>query len=114
MRGRMYGDYDRTFREEAVKLVVKGERPLEQISIDLGVASSTLRRWYKFEMAKKGKKATKRAGPLPVSDPAAETADEKIARLERELAEVRRENASLQMDRAILKKAAAFFAKESE
>ena len=51
---------------------------------------------------------------LPVSDPSTETAEEKIARLEKENAELRRKNASLEMDRAILKKAAAFFAKESE
>ena len=42
------------------------------------------------------------------------TAEDKIRRLERELVRLQRANAQLEMDREILKKAAAFFAKESE
>jgi transposase len=37
-----------------------------------------------------------------------------VTRLEREVQTLRKENDSLRMDREILKKAAAFFAKESE
>ena len=114
MRGRMYGDYDWPFREEAVKLVIKGDRTIEQLSIDLGVASGTLRRWYKADMAKKGRKTRRAGGALPVGDPAKETLEEKVERLEEENAALRKEKASLEMDRAILKKAAAFFARESE
>jgi len=36
-----------------VKLVLKRERSLEQISLDLGIRLSTLRRWYTGYMAKK-------------------------------------------------------------
>ena len=43
-----------------------------------------------------------------------ETPEAKIARLERELAAARHQISSLETDRAILKKAAAFFAKESD
>jgi transposase-like protein len=39
---------------------------------------------------------------------------EKIARLEKEVRRLERVKAQLEMDREILKKAAAFFAKESE
>ena len=105
MRARMYADYDRPFREEAVNLVLNGDRTIEQVAIDLGVSGSTLRRWDKFEMAKrKGvqpKKGSAQKRPLPVADPAKETPEEKIARLEQENAQLRKENASLQMDRAI-------------
>lgn len=44
---------------------------------------------------------------------AEETPEQRVARLERENAALRRENDTLRMDREILKKAAAFFAKES-
>ena len=43
-----------------------------------------------------------------------ESAEQRAARLERENQALRKENDSLRMDREILKKAAAFFAKESE
>jgi transposase-like protein len=63
-------------------------------------------------MSKRSKKArTSKAAAAPG---AAETLEEKVARLERENAELRKQRDSLEMDRAILKKAAAFFAKESE
>ena len=115
MRMRTYGDFDRAFREEALKLVAKKERPIERISADLGVPVSTLRRWYSLEMAKKKGMRFKKGGiALPVSDPEKESADEKIARLEEENAQLRKENAALQTDREFLGKAAAFFAKESE
>jgi transposase len=60
-------------------------------------------------MAKR-KKAPKTA-PQPAG---VEDADQKLKRLERENERLRKENDSLRMDREILKKAAAFFAKESE
>jgi transposase len=63
-------------------------------------------------MAKKPKVA-KKAPPLP-SAPKDETAEHRAARLERENARLRKEIDQLRMDREILKKAAAFFAKESE
>jgi hypothetical protein len=46
--------------------------------------------------------------------PEDETPQEKIRRLEVQLAAARREVESLKTDKEILKKAAAFFAKESE
>jgi transposase-like protein len=63
-------------------------------------------------MAKKGKKV-RSPGALPVRSPESETAEEKIARLEKENAGLRKQVDELEMDKAILKKAAAFFAKES-
>jgi transposase len=98
------------FRAEAVALLERDGRTVQAVADDLGVSYNTLSYWYKAaRMAKKRKKAG--AGAVPA---AGESAEEKLARLERENAALRRENESLKMDREILKKAAAFFAKENE
>jgi transposase len=46
--------------------------------------------------------------------PGGETPEDRVHRLERENAKLRKQVERLEEDRAILKKAAAFFAKESE
>ena len=58
----------------------------------------------------------RRAGLLntKVTTVSGETLEEKVRRLERENLVLRKENDTLRMEREILKKAAAFFAKESE
>lgn len=105
--------YTEEFKQDAVRLLERSGRSYTQVSGDLGVSYWTLRNWYKdLRMGKRSKKATSgKAAAAPVSG---ETLEEKVGRLERENALLRKENDSLQMDRAILKKAAAFFAKESE
>jgi transposase len=104
--------YTPSFRQDAVALVHRSDRSVEDIANGLGVPSSTLRSWYDADMRKKGK--GRGAAKLPVGDPAAESPDDKVARLEKEVAALQKENDALKLDRAILKKAAAFFAKESE
>lgn len=105
--------YTEEFKQDAVRLLERSGRSYTQVSSDLGVSYWTLRNWYKdLRMGKRSKKATSgKAAAAPLSG---ETLEEKVGRLERENALLRKENDSLQMDRAILKKAAAFFAKESE
>jgi transposase len=105
--------YDPSFREDPLALVLRSDRSLEKIADDLGIPASTLRSWYDATMAKKRTKPQPAPG-LPVGDPAAEAPEDKIARLEKEVAALRRENDNLKVDRDILKKAATFFAKESE
>jgi transposase len=115
MRVQVHQRYDETFKQEALELLERSDRSLHGVAIDLGIEPSTLRSWYKkAEMAKKGKKRGRPHKALPVRDPASETQDDKVVRLERENAALRKQVDSLEMDRAILKKAAAFFAKESE
>ena len=105
--------YTPTFREDALALVHRSDRPIGTIASSLGIPHSTLRNWYDADVAKKRK--NRQVGTkLPVGDPAAERPEEKMARLEREVATLQKENEELKLDRAILKKAAAFFAKESE
>jgi transposase len=108
---RSYRHYDTSFKEEAVALLHRSDRSLGQVARDLGVPTTTLEGWYNADMAKKGRAKEK---ALPVGAPAAEAPAEKLARLEREVEALRKENEGLKQDRAILKKAAAFFAKESE
>jgi transposase len=105
--------YSEEFKAEAVALMKRDNRSYRQLSADLGVNSWTLKDWYNDRMAKKKKrKGVQKAHPPGVVKQ--ETDEQRLARLERENARLQRENESLRMDREILKKAAAFFAKESE
>jgi transposase len=104
--------YSDEFKAEALALMDRDQRPFRQLSEDLGVSVWTLRHWYnKREMAKKNKSVKKIRVPLTAVN---ETPEDRLARLERENKRLQKENDSLKMDREILKKAAAFFAKESE
>ena len=104
--------YTEEFRNGAVNLLKESDRSFKDVAESLGVSVWSLRGWYRLaEMAKKPKRGRPRKLPTL---PAEETAEQKLARLERENASLRRENDSLRMDREILKKAAAFFAKENE
>jgi transposase len=88
--------YPPEFRREAVELVRSSGRSLKQIARDLGVSEQTLRNWVRQVEVDAGK----REGL---------TSDERD-----ELRRLRREVRVVAEERDILKKAAAFFAKESE
>ena len=86
------------FKAEAVRLTQGGERSIAQVAKDLDLTETALREWVKRAEVDAGK------GP-----PGA------LATAEREeLVRLRREVKRLEMEREILKKAAAFFAKESK
>src|SRR5688572_7189989 len=102
--------YTAEFRADALALLRRRDRSIHQLAVDLGVNHWTLRSWYREDAMKRAKNKTPAAAPPP----AKETPAEKIERLERELARLKKHNEQLEMDREILKKAAAFFAKESE
>jgi transposase len=105
---RATNQYSDDFKADAINLFRRGDRSLAQIARDLGVNHWTLRGWIKNEhMVKRRKKAA-------ATSPAGETPQDRIDRLERENERLRKENEALRTDRAILKKAAAFFVKESE
>ena len=87
--------YPKEFREGALQLVREGERPIVQIAHDLGIAESCLRRWIKQAELDRGER------------------DDGLSTNEREeLRRLRRENARLKQEKEILRKAAAFFARE--
>jgi transposase len=85
------------FRREAVELMRVTDKPLPVLSKDLGVSQQTLRNWRR------------RAQEVNGPDGEGLSGDERD-----ELKRLRRENRTLQMEREVLKKAAAFFARESE
>lgn len=105
--------YSDDFRADALNLIRRGDRTFRQLATDLGVHAWTLRNWWKQDQMSKRKKLNPAASSV-VAETAAETAEQKLARLERENRRLLRENEQLRMDREILKKAAAFFAKEGE
>lgn len=104
--------YTEEFRRDAIALMKRTDRSFSELAGDLGVSIWTLRQWYKEgEVPKKSRKQRKAE---TAASPGNELAEQKLARLERENQTLRKENDSLRLDREILKKAAAFFAKESE
>jgi transposase-like protein len=86
------------FKADAVRLVKASDRGVGQIAKELDLTETALREWVKRDEINAGK------GP-----PDALTTVER-----EELVRLRRDNKRLLMERDILKKAAAFFAKESE
>jgi transposase len=113
MRVRTIRHFTDPFVQDAVALMERTDRPYSEVAESLGVAPTTLWRWYKAHMARKKRPpARRREVPAIITD--SETPEGKVARLERENAALRKQVDSLETDRAILKKAAAFFAKESE
>jgi len=93
------GYYTRELREEAVKLVVEGGESVPEVGRRLSISSSTIRYWVKASKEGKLQEVGKQQKPL--------------TELEMELHRVKRELAIVKMEREILKKAAAYFAKES-
>jgi len=90
--------FSREFKVEAVKLVTEQGRSFAEAAANLGIADNLLRTW-KQTLDAEGEQAFPGRGNLPA--------------LEEELRRLRAENKRLQMERDILKKATAFFAKES-
>jgi transposase len=89
--------YTTDFKADCVRLCKAGDRSISQVAMDLDLTETALREWVKRAEV----------------DAGANSADA-LTTLEREeLARLRRENKRLQMEREILKKAAAFFAKEN-
>ncbi len=93
------GRYTREFRGEAVKLVTEEGLSLPESARRLSLPPSTLANWIKqFKAGRLGD-----VGKTYRS----------LTEIEMELAKVKKENAELRMERDILKKAAAYFARES-
>ena len=93
------GKYTKEFRQEAVKLVTVEKLNVSEASRRLNLAPSTMTNWLKAD--NDGRLGSIGQAYRPLTD------------LEMELARVKKENAELRMERDILKKAAAYFARES-
>jgi transposase len=89
-----YRKFTPEYRDEAVKMVLEGSRPIAEVARDLGINESTLGNWV-----------TKYRGEHPASEDLNISERARLKELEKEVRELR-------MEREFLKKAAAFFAKE--
>jgi len=90
--------YTREFKEEAVKLVTEQGYQVSEAARNLGVHPNMLSRW-KREI---------------LGDDESSSGMGNLNDVQAELQRLRKENKRLKMEREILKKAAAFFAKESD
>lgn len=84
------------FRQRAVELAHLGEKPVAELAKSLGISESCLRNWMAQADIDENGHATK------------PTSAEK-----KELAELRKRARQLEMENEILKRAAAYFAKEN-
>lgn len=92
--------HDEKFKQEAIRLALGGGKSIAQTARDLGIKESLLYSW--ISQAKKSK--------TPISSDEFKNASDLIDELNR----LRKENSRLKEEREILKKAAAFFAKEEQ
>ena len=99
MKGIPRGRYTKEFREEAVKLVTEEKLSWPEAARRLSLPTSTLANWVKA--SKSGKLGDVGKSYRPLTE------------IEMELARIKKELAEVKMERDILKKAAAYFARES-
>lgn len=96
MSKRRSTNYPPEQKASAIQLALQSDKPLAQIAKDLNIPSNTLYTWIK---------QAKSDGP---------TSEEKAKqdKLHQQLKELQKENKRLKTERDILKKAAAYFARE--
>jgi transposase len=104
--------YTEDFIKDALQLYDASGETFVAVGGRLGVPAATLRGWYSKRMGRK--KASRTVFEQGSEAHVSETSDQKLERLERENRELRRKVDRLETDKVILKKAAAFFARESE
>ena len=91
--------YTPEFRAEAVKLVLAQGLTLEEAAQRIAIPKGTLANWVSAAKRRNG--------------PAAPPGSRSIAELEAEVAKLRKELATERMEKEVLKKATAYFARES-
>jgi transposase len=96
-RPRTYRKFSKEYKENAVRLTLESDKSVRQVAEDLGIPEKLLSRW-RSEQARAGTEAFRGHGRRTAA--------------EEELSQLRRKVAELTMERDILKKAAAWFAKQ--
>jgi transposase len=99
VKGIPRGKYTKEFREEAVKLITEEKLSYPEAGRRLQLAPTTIMNWVKAAKAGKLGEIGKNYRPL--------------TEVEIELARTKKELATVKMECEILKKAAAYFARES-
>jgi transposase len=79
------------FRQRAVELARTGDAPIAKIAKDLGISESCLRNWMRADLPDDNGSSSEK----------------------KELAELRRRNRLLEQENEILRRAAAYFAREN-
>jgi len=97
MAKRKRRSFTKEFKAQAVRVVRQSGKPVGTVARELDLTETALRSWVRQADVDAGHGAS---GALTTEERA-------------ELTRLRRENRTLQMERDILKKATAFFAKES-
>ena len=83
------------FKRDAVEIVRVSGKPIAEVARELGIYDTTLGNWVNQDQVNRGER-------------------QGLSSAERlELSELRRENARLRMERELLKRAVAFWVKES-
>jgi len=90
--------FTKEYKAEVVDLIRAGDKSVGAVCRDLDLTETAVRRWVKQAEVDSGRGP---AGALTTAE-------------QEELRQLRRENRELRMEREILKKATAFFAKESK
>jgi len=96
MSKRLKTKYSTEFRERAINMVIKSDKPASEIAKDLGLNKSTLYSWLNKE----------KSGKVTDTNQTNEELFDELRRVKKELNEVKEQ-------RDILKKATAYFANES-
>jgi len=89
--------FTREYKQQVVELIRSGRRKAGAVAKDLDLSETAVRRWVSQTEVDAGRGGT---GALTTAE-------------REELVRLRRENRTLAMEREILRKAAAFFAKEN-
>jgi transposase len=97
--GRQRVRHTKEFKLEAIRLLELGQKPATQLALELGIKRNQLHKWQAQLRAKGTESAFRGPGAKPLSE---------YTEIERLKREVKR----LTEERDILKKAAAYFAKE--
>jgi len=93
--------YSLEFKQDATKLVLEKGYSQQQAADHLGISQSALGRWVRAERKPLANESSTKKSGLNLAD-------------HDELIRLRKEIEQLRMEREILKKAAVFFAKETE
>lgn len=97
MPQRFQRPYPSEFRREAIRLVEATGRRYQDVAVELGISSESLRKWIKQEQIDRGER------------------DDGLTSSERdELRRLRRQVRDLEAEREILKRAVTFFVREAD